>query len=732
MRVLLLTRGAPGAGKSTWIERQGLKPYALCPDDLRLMVASPAMTVSGGEAIDSSNEDAVWKLLTDLLVQRMERGDFTVIDATNSKTADMKKYLELCEEYKYRIYCVDFTDVPIETAKERNACREGLKRAPDRVIEKMYARFRTEKVSSKIPVIKPDELDKIRMKKIDLSDYKKIHHIGDIHGCYTALKEYLDGVGGIKDDEYYIFLGDFCDRGIENAEVLEFLLGIYTRPNVCLLEGNHERALFDWADGKTERSKAFELFTAPELERADIDKKEVRKLYRRLRQCAYYDYCGRTYFVCHGGLSALPECLTKVPAKQLIDGVGSFEDVGPVSASFLKNTPENVYQIFGHRNPKFLPIRVNERVYNLEGDVEFGGYLRALQVGPGGVHTEFEIRNRVFSRNIKPVQSRPEMSVEEAVAALCSNRYVREKRFGNISSFNFTDEAFGFGIWNGQTTKARGLYIDTARQKVAARAYDKFFNIGEVHETKPDRLKFRLAFPVTAYVKENGFLGIVSCNENDDSLFVTTKSNPDGEYAGYLGDMLREKVSAENLEKMKRFARDNGVSFVFECVDMKNDPHVIEYPESRLYLLDIIYNDLNYHKFGYEKMCEIADGFGLMHKEKAAVIDCWHDFALWQNEVMKEDYLYNGREIEGFVVEDQNGYMVKLKLWYYNFWKNMRTAAREMIEHPGADAHIPSNVPQAEEFCRWLKGVIDAGGGDGLPRDICHLRKLYLNSAGGE
>ena len=37
----------------------------------------------------------------------------------------------------------------------------------------------------------------------------------------------------------------------------------------------------------------------------------------------------------------------------------------------------------------------------------------------------------------------------------------------------------------------------------------------------------------------------------------------------------------------------------------------------------------------------------------------------WYYEVTGEDYKYNGRHIEGFVVEDANGYMVKLKLCYY-------------------------------------------------------------------
>ena len=64
------------------------------------------------------------------------------------------------------------------------------------------------------------------MKKRDFSQYKRIHHIGDVHGCYTALMKYLDDNGGIKDDEFYIFTGDYIDRGVENAEVVNFLISI--------------------------------------------------------------------------------------------------------------------------------------------------------------------------------------------------------------------------------------------------------------------------------------------------------------------------------------------------------------------------------------------------------------------------------------------------------------------------------------------------------------------------
>lgn len=193
-------------------------------------------------------------------------------------------------------------------------------------------------------------------------------------------------------------------------------------------------------------------------------------------------------------------------------------------------------------------------------------------------------------------------------------------------------------------------------------------------------------------MKENGFLGIVSYNEEDESLFVTTKSCPDGDYAGWLKDMLEAKVPAETREKMRTYARDNNVSFVFECVDMKNDPHIIEYPESKLFLLDIVYNDMQYRKYSFEQMCSVADEFGLTHKEKAFVLESWQEFFDWYYKVVSEDYKYNGREIEGFVVEGADGYMVKLKLAYYNFWKFMRSIAHEAVKKGYIDSRRTSSL----------------------------------------
>ena len=484
MRVLLLFRGAPGCGKSTFIKEHGLKPYTLCADDIRLLCASPTLQTDGTRKISQENDKVVWNTLFRLLETRMQNGEFTVIDATNSKTSEMTRYKELAESYRYRMYCIDMTDIPMEEVKHRNQNREELKRVPEEVIDKMYSRFASQQIPSGIKVLKPEELDTIWYTPTDFSDYKKIHVFGDVHGCYTALKEYINSVGGFHEDELYIFTGDYVDRGIENAETVNFFCDQYGYKNIVCLEGNHERWLWMYANDITAQSKEFEFVTKPQLNKANVSKKKIREFYRRLGQCCYFTYHDHTFLVTHGGISNVPENLLMIPTEQMIKGVGQYSESDTVDQSFAKNTPPHTFQIHGHRNVAKSPIQTTERTYNLEGEVEFGGCLRVLQITENGI-TPVEIRNTVFkSREERTdenhVTENVDMSVYNLVAEMRNNRNIYEKQFGRVSSFNFTREAFENKAWDSIVNKARGLYIDNQDYKVVARAYDKFFSIEEV------------------------------------------------------------------------------------------------------------------------------------------------------------------------------------------------------------------------------------------------------------
>ena len=351
--------------------------------------------------------------------------------------------------------------------------------------------------------------------------------------------------------------------------------------------------------------------------------------------------------------------------------------------------------------------------------------MRCVQIDKDGIHT-VEVENTVYKTpEMQSEQTVTSSSVADTIIALRSNKYIQEKKFGNISSFNFTNKAFYDKVWDEQTTKARGLYLDTMKGKVAARAYDKFFNVNERPETKFDMLQYKLQFPVTAYVKENGFLGIVSYNEYEDDLFIASKSTIDSQFAQWFREMLYEKVSSENIQKMKEFIKEHNVSFVFECVDMKNDPHIIEYPNSELFLLEIVQNDMEFAKYEYDTMVDIANQFGLTPKEKAFEIATWQEFFDWYYDILEEDYEYNGRKIEGFVIEDSVGYMTKLKLAYYNFWKFMRSISHEAIKFGYIRKTSALTTPTANEYYAWVRKLHEVEDKESIPKDICTLRRLF-------
>ena len=783
MRVLLLFRAAPGSGKSTFIKEHDLEQYALSADEIRLRIQSPILMPNGTLGISQKNDKDVWKILFNLLEKRMEKGEFTVIDATNSKTSEISRYKEFADKYRYRIYIVDMTDIPMDVVKERNANRlPEYKRVPDSVIDKMYARFATQKVPAGVTVIKPDELDTVLYKPSDFSQYKKIHVIGDIHSSFSALKHYLllqvfidigltniefynncvtastkEGIAVrldlelfndvseyINPEHLYIFCGDYLDRGIEPVETIKFLLSIYKLPNVILLEGNHEQSLRSYSGNIDNYSRNFKETTLPYLnaavERGEIKKKDLRQLCRKFGQVCYFTYGFKKILVSHGGLSSMKDNLIFVSTEQIIRGVGDYEDYLECAKAFEINTDEDTYQISGHRNVTGEPININRRCFNLEGRVEFGGHLRAVELDETGFIC-WEIKNNVFKEKEETVEelSKEELTDADIVTQLRSSRFVKENKMGDLSSFNFTRDAFFKKHWDDKTTKARGLFINTNNNAVVARGYDKFMNVNETDETKLMNLKDRFKFPVTAYVKENGFLGLISLNKDKNDLMFATKSvvdfaAQDTDLVNVFKNLFMELTNETQRKNIREFLRFHNKTVICECVHMDKDPHIIEYDSNRIYLLDIIDNDFEGKKVEYENLVKLSDKFGLIVKEKAFVFDNWEDFYVWYLEVTDEDYKYNNRYIEGFVIEDSKGFMVKLKLAYYKFWKMMRGITHQVLKRGYLERTSSLYNAESNYFYGWLREHRDEythkdENGKTVPDDvnIIDLRNKFIH-----
>lgn len=142
MRTLLLLRGAPGSGKSTWIRENNLEKYALEADRFRQLISNPIMTTDGEYRITQDSDRFAWDMLYKALEQRMRRGDFTIIDATHATKTSMQNYKKLIEQYRYRVY-YKTVDCSLKELLKRNKTRPEHKRVPEDAILQKHALLQT-------------------------------------------------------------------------------------------------------------------------------------------------------------------------------------------------------------------------------------------------------------------------------------------------------------------------------------------------------------------------------------------------------------------------------------------------------------------------------------------------------------------------------------------------------------------------------------------------------------
>lgn len=70
--------------------------------------------------------------------------------------------------------------------------------------------------------------------------------IGDTHGCLFTLKYLLEEKIGIKKSDSIYFLGDYIDRGIHSAQLVDYIISLIDGGyNIHPVRGNHEQMLLD-------------------------------------------------------------------------------------------------------------------------------------------------------------------------------------------------------------------------------------------------------------------------------------------------------------------------------------------------------------------------------------------------------------------------------------------------------------------------------------------------------
>ena len=728
MRTLLLLRGTQASGKSTWVTENNLEPYTLSADKIRLNIANPVLNEDGSIEISQKYNKLTWELLYKYLEMRMENGDFTIIDATHSDIKLMNKYRDLANTYKYTIYYLEF-DTPLEECLKRNRERVGYKYVPEKVIERTWE---TIKNKEKLPSIfkKINSIDEIiNFYTANVNEYKKVIIIGDIHSCAEPLKEVLKD---FSEENLYVFVGDYFDRGIQAVETFKIILDLLEKPNVILIEGNHENnSIKKFINDEEKYTKSFEETTLqPLLKEFELDyiKSSLKKIYKRLRQCFAFEFRGKKFLCTHGGLPLVPK-LALISAREMIKGVGRYEtEIGEIySENYKKGLCQDFIQVHGHRG-----INDGEYSYCLEGRVEFGGELKILTIDNDGNIEKYGIKNDVYNRGLKLPMSGATEKVEFNTANKLINEMIEHKFITvkecdyNLISLNFNREAFNKKKWNDLTIKARGLFVDRDSGEVKIRSYNKFFNFGERHVNLGYLHKYA-TYPIRVFKKYNGFLGLASVI--DGNIVLASKSVTSGKYKDIF-QSIWDKVEDSVKELLKQTMIENNCTAVFEVVSPEYDPHIIKYDKEHLYLLDFIENklDIDTHNIDLEfsenlmKKVEFSSII-LTKKELITKLENYNELYNFLDEKAK-----SLEEFEGYVLCDNSGLMFKFKLPYYMLWKERRTWLERYRSALSKGKKIEIKDIEKDENRHFKKFLLKLGKDKLQGLSIIDVREMYEES----
>ncbi len=284
---LIAMIGATSGGKTTFAHKRFKATEVLSSDFFRAMV-------SDDENDQTVSKDA-FELLYSAADKRLDHMKTTVIDATNLQKSARQQVLDLARRQNVHSVAI-VLDLPEKELMQRNKAR-AERSCPDRVVHSHYTSLqRCVKHLKKegfrfVYVLKSqDEIDSAEIVRTKLwNDKRELHGpfdvIGDIHGCYDELVMLIEKLGYVRNESgvyrhpfgrQAAFLGDLCDRGPKNTEVLRLVMDMVRSGSAVAVPGNHDVKLLKYLRGKNvTMTHGFDV-TVSQLEAAGEDfKKET-------------------------------------------------------------------------------------------------------------------------------------------------------------------------------------------------------------------------------------------------------------------------------------------------------------------------------------------------------------------------------------------------------------------------------------------------------------------------
>jgi len=265
---LVVLIGSTGSGKSTFAAKHFLPTEIVSSDRCRGLV-------SDDEANQDVSADA-FELMRDIIGRRLKHRKLAVVDATNVRAADRKAWIELARKW-HALPVAIVLDPGVDICVARNAAR------PDRPFGAGVAQRMTSEIRKGLGGLQregfrqvwklADEagIDAAKVARQPLwtdkrNDTGPFDIIGDVHGCADELQVLLGQLGyevvwsqdrGERtvavtppNGRKLVFVGDLVDRGPNTPDVLRIAMSMVAAGTAYCVQGNHERKLSRWLEGR--------------------------------------------------------------------------------------------------------------------------------------------------------------------------------------------------------------------------------------------------------------------------------------------------------------------------------------------------------------------------------------------------------------------------------------------------------------------------------------------------
>lgn len=733
MRTLLLMRGSPASGKTTFIRENGLENFTLSVDDFRHTVRPNHYLSASGEISQYSgmqNDGFVWDILFNVLEQKMMSGQFVVVDATHSNIDLTTRYRDLLNKYKYTAYVYTMpTSLEDCLANNQKRFAQTGHFINEQRIERTYALIHHTSLPKLFkPIQSLSEIDNFYC--FNANSYQDIKIIGNLSGCRTVLNEALNE---IKDDTLYIFTGNYLANGVEKTAVLHFLLEHYQKPNVILLESLFEQEWSNFIHGELDEESSLYRKTLVHLLKdfsyADL-RLHLSLLYKKMRQCFVFEYGNQKYICTHAPLSGVPK-LAYIPTQQMLSLGGKHRS--DITAIYQNNFDKGLCQNMINIHSDALDGANNTASsISLHSDAAQGGVLKVARLSQSSLMTISGWQNTVYLA--KPAKLKTTTHIGNQTDCDVVNQMIANKKWIETKTFNlgtleeprlmhsinFKEEVFRKGKWDDMTIKARGLFVDSLTGQVLMRSYNKFFNYRERAELNPQALERNLAFPVKAWQKYNGFLGLISVVDGKP-LFASKKTIL-GRYADYVRFLFGQE-NPEFQQHLLNLAQKYQCTFIFEAIHLE-DPHIIEYDRHRLVLIDVVENRLNHCPFHIDPEFSAKVRKELFHSEiKPTFIEDKTLLATLPDMKTLMSFMNEKNETEGYVFEDQKGFLFKFKTSFYKGWKSNRTLVEKYKKDYPTKFHF--SLCQNDKQVHFMSWLVNQDFDKIKPLSIIELRKMF-------